>query len=144
VANYVIEYREKNITFLTTLLEHYFFLCLPFSPSHFCPFIYLSLLLSGSVFAPLPTVYPLLFSVIPFSGLFYPKPILCTHKLIPAPLSYSLAVSFLLRTVFYLLLYIYLLMLFLGCIQAHLYLVISLLWRVRCLIYVLHTPQLAS
>jgi len=30
-------------------------------------------------------------------GLFYPKPNLCTHKLIPAPVSYSLAVSYVLQ-----------------------------------------------
>ena len=40
-----IQHRGEIITNLTTLMDHYFLLYLPFDPPSFCPLLYLSLLL---------------------------------------------------------------------------------------------------
>jgi len=54
-----IQHRETNVTVLTTLLDHYFLLYLTFSPSRFCPLLYLFLLFSVSLF-----VFCAVFSII--------------------------------------------------------------------------------
>ena len=61
-----IQHREINVTVLTTLLDHYFLLYLPFSLSRFCPVLYFSLLLSFPLFPHLTLFIPYMFRIIPF------------------------------------------------------------------------------